>query len=163
MVMRINEEDTFDTEELSPYEFGPVVFEDWIDTSDYSGEELPPSEDFAPEMKDSKPVMTNEVASDLAGQAALLAGGSDPASSYDVVKEELCTSEVAKIPIIKPVNGFEVAVSKYSAVSLPSSLNAPPIKPIAVKKIYKSVRKINILAQVGIDELFSCPIFSLLQ
>jgi hypothetical protein len=62
---------------------------DMIDTSDYSGDELPPSEDFAPEMKDSKPVMTNEVASDLAGQAALLQGGSDPASSYDVVKEEL--------------------------------------------------------------------------
>ena len=40
-----------------------------LDTSDYNGDELPPSEDFNPERNESKAVVTERVADELAGQA----------------------------------------------------------------------------------------------
>ena len=60
-----------------------------LDTSDYNGDELPPSEDFNPERNESKAVVTERVADELAGQAALLYGGTDTAARYDLVKEDL--------------------------------------------------------------------------
>jgi hypothetical protein len=46
----------------------------------------------------------------------------------EVVDEELCINEVARIPINKPTKGLDVVEMSASARPLPNNLSAPPIK-----------------------------------
>jgi len=54
-------------------------------------------------------------------------------TTIEVVVEEDCTMLVARMPIKRPMNGFDVALIRFSANSLPKPLNAVPIKPMLTR------------------------------
>jgi hypothetical protein len=55
-------------------------------------------------------------------------------TTMEVVVEELCTRLVAKIPMKRPTNGFDVVLISCSAKPAPKPLNAAPIRPMLTKK-----------------------------
>jgi hypothetical protein len=59
----------------------------------------------------------------------------------DVTVEELCTSDVARIPMNKPTNGFDVMRSSCSATPCPINLNDSPISSMLVKKSVNTPRR----------------------
>ena len=56
------------------------------------------------------------------------------ATTMAVVAEELWIIEVARRPIMRPVNGFEVVLIRSSAKPFPRSLKESPMRLMATKK-----------------------------
>jgi Tfp pilus assembly protein PilW len=52
----------------------------------------------------------------------------------DVTVDELCTMDVARIPMKSPTKGFEVIKRSCSATPCPMSLNDSPMSSMLVKK-----------------------------
>ena len=65
-------------------------------------------------------------------------------TTIDVVEEELCIIEVAKIPIKRPTKGLEVVLIKDSANPLPNIFRDAPIKSMLNKNKYKKNNRMKV-------------------
>ncbi|KPL05945.1 hypothetical protein AMJ71_10345 [candidate division TA06 bacterium SM1_40] len=55
-------------------------------------------------------------------------------TTSEVVSDELCIRAVARMPMNRPVSGFEVAATSLSAIPSPNSRNADPRREMLRRK-----------------------------
>jgi hypothetical protein len=78
-----------------------------------------------------------------------------PTTIDDVVDED-CIIDVARIPINRPISGWEVVARRDLAKSLPNNLKASPKRDIDNMKRYRNANSPNIFRIVLKTSLSGC-------